>query len=129
MSTLYLIHVSCVVLSISGFALRGYWMFTENPLLATRPAKIIPHTIDTALLVSAIVMLVQWQMSPLAQPWLMVKISALLVYIGLGMVALRFGKTRRQKVGACLLAILTAGYIASVAITKSPWGMLQLLRL
>ena len=116
-------------MSISGFALRGYWMYTENPLLATRRAKIIPHTIDSVLLASAILMLVQWQMSPLGQPWLMAKISALLVYVGLGMVALRLGRTRRQKVGACLLAILTAGYIASVAITKSPWGMLQLMRL
>jgi uncharacterized membrane protein SirB2 len=129
MSVLYLIHVSCALISITGFALRGYWMLTGNPALLSRPAKTIPHVVDTLLLLSAVAMLMQWGLWPTEQAWLMAKIIALLAYIGLGMVALRFGSTPQQKAGAYAMALLTAGYIVSVALTKSPWGIVQLLRL
>jgi uncharacterized membrane protein SirB2 len=120
-STLKLIHVSCAFLSIGGFALRGYWMLTGNPLLRRRMAKTLPHIVDTTLLGSAIAMLWIWELSPLQIDWLSAKLLGLLLYIALGMVALRFGKTRRQKVGAWLLALLCAGYIISVAYSKTPW--------
>jgi uncharacterized membrane protein SirB2 len=122
--SLKLLHVSSAFLSIAGFGLRGYWMARDNPLLQHRAAKVLPHIIDTLLLSSAIAMLVYLQLSPLAQPWLYVKIIALLLYIGLGMVALRFGRTKKIKVSAWLSALLTAGYIVSVAYSKSPWGFL-----
>ena len=109
-------------MSIVGFGLRGYWMVSDDPLLQHRTAKVLPHIIDTLLLGSAITLLLILHLSPLAQPWLIAKIIALLIYIGLGMVALRFGRTRKTKVKAWLLALLTAGYIVSVAYSKSPWG-------
>ena len=122
MSTFYLIHVSCALLSISGFALRGHWMLTDNPRLQHRASKTLPHVLDTLLLGSAAAILFQWGASPFAMPWLSAKIVALLVYIGLGMVALRFGRSRRVRATAWLLAMLSAAYIVSVAVTKSPWG-------
>ena len=85
------IHISCALLSIAGFTLRGYWMLTGSSLLRRRSAKVLPHVIDSLLLGSAIGMLLIWQVSPLQLSWLSAKIIALLVYIGLGMVALRFG--------------------------------------
>lgn len=118
-----LVHVSCAFISIAGFGLRGYWMATDHPLLQSRAVKVLPHIIDTLLLVSAVTLLLILQLSPLAQPWLIAKILALLIYIGLGMVALRFGRTRKTKVMAWLLALLTAGYIVSVAYSKNPWGI------
>ena len=117
--TLKIIHVSCAMLSISGFALRGYWMFSANPLLNHRLAKTLPHVVDTLLLGTAVAMLVIWQTSPLSVPWLLAKVIALLVYIGLGMIALRFGKNRRVRVTAWLLALVVAAYIVCVAFTKS----------
>jgi uncharacterized membrane protein SirB2 len=119
---LKLIHVSCAFMSIAGFGLRGYWMASDNPLLQHRAAKVLPHIIDTLLLGSAITLLVILRLSPLAQPWLCAKIIALLLYIGLGMVALRFGRSKNIRVGAWLLALLTVGYMVSVAYSKSPWG-------
>jgi uncharacterized membrane protein SirB2 len=117
-------HVASALLSISGFTLRGYWMLTDNPLLQRRLTRVLPHVIDTLLLGSAIGMLVLWQSSPLQLPWLIAKIVGLLLYIGLGMVALRFGKTRQQRVIAFALALLTAAYILAVAYSKSPLGFL-----
>jgi len=120
-----LVHVSCAVASIAGFTLRGYWMITGNALLQQRLTRTLPHLVDTFLLVSAIYMLVLWQTGPLQLPWLMAKIIALLAYILLGMVALRFGKTRRIKALAYLVALLCACYIFTVAYSKSPLGLLQ----
>ena len=124
---LKLIHVSCALVSIAGFALRGYWMEVDNPLLQHRVAKVLPHVVDTLLLGSALALLFVLHLSPLTQPWLSAKIIALLLYIGLGMVALRFGQSNTTKVCAFLLALLTAGYMVSVAYSKNPLGFLQLL--
>jgi uncharacterized membrane protein SirB2 len=121
---LKLLHVGSALLSISGFALRGYWMITDNPRLRSRMARVLPHILDTLLLASAIGMLVLWQANPFAISWLSAKIIALLCYIGLGMVAFRFGKTRRVRVIAFGAALLTATYIVAVAFSKSPLGWL-----
>lgn len=124
---LKLIHISCAFLSISGFALRGWWMVTANPLSRSRPAKVLPHIVDTLLLGSALGMLFLWQLNPFEVNWLVAKICALLLYIGLGMVAFRFGRTRAMRLTAFGLALATAGYIVSVAYSKSALGVLVLL--
>ncbi len=114
------IHVTAVFLSLTGFALRGYWMLTGSPLLDRGLTKTVPHVVDTLLLLSGITMLVMASISPLSQSWLTVKLSALLLYIVLGTLALKRGKTRNAKAGAFVLALLTFFYIATVALTRTP---------
>ena len=63
-------------------------------------------------------------LSPAKAPWIAAKIVALIVYIALGMIAFRFGRTRRIRGIAFALALLTFGYIVTVAISKDPRGML-----
>jgi len=122
METIKIIHVTCVWLSFSGFFIRGIWMLSGSPLLQQRWVKTAPHVIDTLLLISAIILAVQMRVSPLEQPWLMAKIVALLVYIGVGMVALRFGRSKRIRVSAWLFGLATILYIMSVATSKSVLG-------
>ena len=126
-AALKLIHMSCAFLSISGFTLRGYWMLSGNPLLRSRATRVVPHIIDSLLLATAVGMLFIWRVSPLQVDWLCAKIVALLAYIGLGMVALRFAKTTRVRTIAWLLALCCAGYIIVVAYTKNPMGFMVLL--
>lgn len=121
---LKLAHVGSALLSVSGFALRGYWMISGNALLQHRLTRVLPHVVDTVLLASAIGMLIVWQASPLQLPWLIAKIAGLVVYIGLGLVALRLGRTRRVRTTAYILALATAAYILAVAYSKSPLGFL-----
>ena len=90
--------------------------------------KILPHCIDTLLLGSAIGMLVIWRTSPLEFNWLTAKILALLAYIGLGMMALRFSTTTQSRALAYGLALTSGAYIVSVAYTKSAAGLLSLAR-
>ncbi len=93
-------------------------------MLQRRLTRIFPHLIDTILLVSAVTLVWQYQLSPLQQPWLISKIVALLAYIGLGTVALKRGKTKAQRTGALIGALFCFAFIVAAAITKSPWGLL-----
>lgn len=114
------IHVACALLSISGFVGRGLLMIKDSPMLAARWVKVSPHFIDTALLVSALLLASQWGWAALEMPWLMAKIIALLVYIWLGMLALKPGRSRSVRMTAWLAAILIFAYIVAVAVTKNP---------
>ena len=114
------VHQASAFLSLGGFALRGYWMLRDHPLLQRRLTKTIPHVIDTLLLGTALGMLYVWQLNPFEVSWLSAKIIALLVYIILGMVALRFGRTKKIRAVAWGAALLTVCYIISVAFTRSP---------
>ena len=49
-----LLHKSCAWLSISGFLLRGYWSLQESTLLRHSPARKIPISVDSLLLLSAL---------------------------------------------------------------------------
>lgn len=113
------IHMSCALLSISGFLLRGYWMLQESPLLQLKPVKILPHIIDTLLLLSAIALLFVLGFGLLNQGWLVHKIGLLLVYIVLGMIALGEKYSRPKKITAFIGATLVFFYIAGIAVTKT----------
>lgn len=75
---------------------------------------------DTALLASAIVLAVMLQQYPFAQGWLTAKVIGLMVYIGLGTIALRRGKTRCARIAAWLAAQAVFFYIVAVALTRNP---------
>ncbi|MCW8853552.1 MAG: SirB2 family protein [Gammaproteobacteria bacterium] len=118
--TIKLVHLSSVVLSISGFMLRGYWMMSSSPLLQARAAKILPHIIDTVLLASALLMVYMSAQYPFVESWLTVKVFALIAYIVLGTIALKRGKTRQIRIMAWILSVLVFIYIALVALTRTP---------
>jgi uncharacterized membrane protein SirB2 len=114
------IHVLAVLISIAGFILRGVWMMRESGLLDRKPVRVLPHIVDTVLLVTAIWLTVLIGQYPFSTSWLTAKLVALIVYIALGMIAIRRGKTRRQRIIAFGLALLTAAYILLVAVTRNP---------
>lgn len=119
-AALKIIHIGSVILSYLLFFLRGIWMMRDPTNLQQRWVKILPHVIDTVLLSSAIALAVIIQQNPLNDSWLTAKVTGLLIYIGLGMVALRFGKTRTIKISAWIAAQCIFIYIVLVALTKSP---------
>ena len=75
-SLLKYMHVACVVLSGTGFVLRGVWMMQGSPMLARRWVRVVPHVVDTALLASAIALAVMIGQYPLVHGWLIVSVSA-----------------------------------------------------
>jgi len=121
MTILYILHISCVVLSLSGFAGRGLLFFFQPRWLAKRWINISPHIIDTLLLASAIGLVIQREYNVLQQDWILAKILALLVYISAGLYLFRFAKDRAYQIIAFGIALTSAGYIVMVAINKSVW--------
>lgn len=117
-SLLRTLHIATVHLTLVLFLVRGFWMLTDSSLLEARWVKVLPHVNDSLLLFAAIAMLIVAGLNPLEQPWLMAKVIGLLVYIGLGTVALKRGKTKSIRVQAMIVALAVFGYIVAVAITK-----------
>ena len=120
MSWLLAVHVSCVVLTIAGFVLRGIWMIRNSPLLGARWVRVVPHVVDTVLLAAGIALAIHIRQYPFVNAWLTAKTLGLIVYIGLGAVALRHGRTRRVRIAAWIGALFAAGYIVTVAVTRNP---------
>ncbi len=126
--TVYLVakhvHLTTVTITLALFVLRGVWMLTDSPWLEKRWVRIVPHVNDTVLLTSAVVLAVVLHQYPLVQGWITAKVAALLIYISLGMLALRPGRSRRVRAAAWIAALLVFGYMVSVAYSKSPLGPL-----
>lgn len=114
------VHVVCVGASLAGFLLRGYWTLRLDPRLQHRITRLLPHIVDTCLLLSALGMLFILKLNPLATDWLGAKFIALVAYILLGTVTLKYAKGRRSRATAFVLAIACYGYMLAVAISKSP---------
>jgi len=122
-----LMHQSAVALSALGFAIRGRASLHGAAWMHGRSAKTLPHVVDTVLLASALTLAWMLRLNPTGSPWLMAKIVGLLLYIALGMVALRPRYPLALRGGAWAAALLVLGWIASVALLKNPWGVFALL--
>ncbi|MES2951756.1 MAG: SirB2 family protein [Pseudomonadota bacterium] len=116
------LHQTAVALSLLGFLARGVAGLAGAAWVRGRAARSVPHVVDTVLLLSAITLAWQLGLNPLVTPWLLAKIIGLLVYIALGVVALRPSFPLRVRSLAWVLALTSFGYIASVAITKDAAG-------
>ncbi|MDI1260694.1 SirB2 family protein [Aquabacterium sp.] len=118
------VHQTAVVLSITGFFVRGLASLLSAGWVRGRLAKTLPHLIDSVLLVAALWLAWTLRITPGNAPWLLAKLAGLLVYIALGVVALRPGRSVAVRAGAWVAALGVFGWIVSVAITKNPFGFL-----
>lgn len=114
------LHITCAVFSYTLFMLRGVWTIRESDIMRQRWVKIVPHTIDTVLLASAVALAYTIGQYPFVDSWLTTKVLALLLYIGLGFVALKYGWSKTSKFVAWLAAQAVFIYIVLVAINHNP---------
>jgi uncharacterized membrane protein SirB2 len=121
-ATIKLVHQGAVALSLAGFVARGLGSLAAAPWVASRPARTLPHVVDTVLLASALTLAWMARLDPASTPWLAAKVLGLIVYIMLGSLALRAGRPRKLRAVAGALALLVFAWIVSVAILKSPYG-------
>jgi uncharacterized membrane protein SirB2 len=114
------IHVTCAALSFTLFFLRGIWSLNGSAIMRQQWVKIVPHIVDTLLLASALGLAYTIGQYPLVDGWLTAKFFALLLYIGLGTVALKHGKTKTVRLSAWLAALAVFIYIVLVAMNHDP---------
>lgn len=114
------VHISCVASSYVLFLLRGIWSLNNSPIMRQRWVRIVPHVVDTLLLASAIALAFSIQQYPFVDAWLTAKVIGLLLYIGLGFVALKFSRSKTIRISAWLTAQAVFAYIVLVAISHNP---------
>ncbi len=122
------VHVASVILSGSLFGTRSLLRIANNPLANQRSLRILSYLIDTTLLVAAILLMLILHQYPFRNGWLTTKVLLLILYIGLGTIALKRARTPAGRVAAFLAALLVFGCIIGVALTHHPAGWLLLLR-
>ena len=115
------LHVTAAVISILFFIVRAVWSVTESPRLQSRFARIAPHIIDTILLLAGIYLasVIGWH-----QPWIAAKIVGLILYIAVGALAIKRGKTPGSRAFCAVIAVVIFLYIVGAALTKSPLSWL-----
>ncbi|WP_210545641.1 SirB2 family protein [Rhodoferax sp. PAMC 29310] len=118
------LHISCMVLSITLFVVRGGSALSGYPWRRWGVLRWAPHLVDTVLLSSALWLAWQLGQYPFADAWLTAKVLALLAYIGLGARALGKRTPAGQRPWFYLSALFSVGYIVAVALTHSAsWGL------
>lgn len=118
------LHIFCVLLSGSLFAVRGLLMlvgsaWTNHPWL-----KWPSYINDSILLTAGVLLMNITQQYPLAQHWLSVKLSLLVVYIVFGVFALRAGRSQTHQAAFFIAAMAVYLFMISVARGHHPLGIL-----
>ena len=119
-------HLLVIAISILLFVLRFFWKWNQSAIMQQRWVKIVPHIVDTLMLLSGISLIFITHFYPFSPQgsWLTEKLFGVIIYIALGFVALGSGKNglRSQKVRtlACILALGCLYLIVKLATTKIP---------
>lgn len=119
------IHIGAVLASGSLFLLRAlaFNLFGARWAMA-RPLRRLAYVIDTVLLAAALTLLTIVRQYPFVDAWLTAKVVLLVVYIALGIFALR-AATRTRRIGFMLAATATYLLMISIARAHDPLGLFQ----
>ena len=121
------VHISCVALSGTLFTCRGLLHLGGSALANARPLRWASYLIDTTLLGAAILLTLIVHQYPFVDAWLTTKVLLLLLYIVLGVLALRRARTRSGRTLAFVAALAIYGAIIGVALTHRPAFWLSLM--
>lgn len=117
---LKLIHLTSITLSFTLFFLRGIWSYCDSDIMRQRWIRIVPHVSDTLLFASALGLAFTIEQYPFLDNWLTAKVFAVMLYIVLGSIAMKRGKTKAIRLAAWLAGLAVFGYIVMVAMTHDP---------
>jgi uncharacterized membrane protein SirB2 len=114
------LHIIFALLTFLSFSLRGVWMLMDSPLLKRKVVRIFPHIIDTCLFASGLTMALTYYQAFYIHTWLVAKLTALILYIVMGSIALKYGKSKKIRMFSLIVSWLILIYIVIVARTQSP---------
>ena len=119
------VHIATVLASGTLFMLRGMLLqLGQQRLAMSAPLRYFSYSIDTVLLTAALMLLTILPHAMFANGWLTVKLVLLPVYVVLGSVALKRGRTPRARLTSYLLALLVFGFMLTIARGHHPLGIL-----
>ncbi|MFK4750872.1 MULTISPECIES: SirB2 family protein [Oceanospirillaceae] len=103
-------HAGLAYLSALLFLIRFGLVYAGAGMASSKLVKILPHVIDTILLVFAVWLCVLIGQYPLVDGWLTAKVVALVVLIGAGVIAVR-----QRSIPAAVVTLLMYVYMVGVA--------------
>jgi uncharacterized membrane protein SirB2 len=118
------VHVWTVIASGSLFLLRGVPLLLGHAAINHAAVRYLSYTIDTVLLTAALMLATMLHQYPFVHGWLTVKVLLLVVYIVLGSLALKRGRTRRAQISCFVAALAVYAFMITVARAHHPWGAL-----
>ena len=118
------VHILAVTLSGCLFAIRGLAVLLGMRWPVWAPVRYLSWTIDTVLLTAALMLLTILPGAMFGNGWLTLKLLLLVVYIVLGVFALKRASTRGRKAIFYVLALATFLVIVGIARMHHPWGWL-----
>jgi uncharacterized membrane protein SirB2 len=116
-------HIGLALLSVTIFVLRGGLMLAESPARHAPWLRYPSMFVDTLLLTAALMLTTVIHQYPFTTGWLTMKVVLLVAYIVLGSIALKRGRTRAVRTTAFVAALLTVGFIFTVARAHHPLGL------
>ena len=119
---LKMFHITAALLSGALFAVRGGFALAGARWPQALPVKWLSYSVDTALLTAALMLLTILPWAMFANGWLLVKLALIVVYVVLGVFAMRRGRTRRMRAICYVLALLTFSMIYAIARAHHPLG-------
>ncbi len=123
--TIKTIHLSLISISVIIFITRGIMMIKKNNYYRDKIFRYIPPTVDSLLLLSGIILMFVTEQYPFSQSWIMAKLTALLLYILFGTIALNRVNHYKLQIMGFIMALVTIYYMYSVAISHHPLGFFQ----
>ena len=115
-------HLTLVSLSLALFAARGAGVLAGAGWPGGRLPRVGSVVIDSALLATGAALWLLLGLNPLEQTWLGTKLVLLLVYIVLGSIALKRGRTPAIRALACVAALATVASMVGIARAHHPAG-------
>lgn len=116
-------HIALVIASVSLFAARGLGVLAQQSWPMRAGWRGLSVWIDVGLLSAGGTLWFMLQFNPWHDHWLGAKLVLLVVYIGLGSMALKRAPTRTSKAGFFAAALLCIAFMASIALSHSPLGL------
>ncbi len=117
-------HIAVALLSGTLFALRGGFALAGARWPQALPVKWLSYTVDTALLTAALMLLTILPWAMFANGWLLVKVGLIVVYIVLGVLAMRPKRGTRARALYYGAALLVFAAIYGIARAHHPLGAL-----
>ncbi|PIJ49966.1 siroheme synthase [Erwinia sp. OLTSP20] len=115
-------HIATVIVSISLFILRFFWLNFSPGRLQQCWVRIVPHLNDTLMLLSGLTLVVFMHAGVLLtqDSWLTEKLIGVIIYIAAGSIALgRRPRSQKVRLAALVLALAVVALVIRLAITKS----------
>ena len=121
------IHLVSVAASFALFFVRGLWIIRSYPRSEEAWARILPHVVDTVLVLSAVWLLFSSPQKGWPGDWLTIKLLLIAVYVALALYVFHVARGLVTRMLLWVMALLVFLFATTVAVLHDPRGILVVL--